>query len=266
MNSITFLPDEFGKLAQLDEVDFSNNELTSLPASFSKLSKLRTVKFNNNKISTVPNDCFKSSERISDLFLSGNEISNIQFLNNVSTTLCRLRLGFNKITQFNCISKLVNLRELNLSGNRNLVLPDLFFETFAGLLNLFMSHCNLESVTSVPFMQKLKLLHRLQHLSLANNSLKEEKLPLNFWFKNDQRGFFRSIDLSFNQVAYKDGWTNEFLNQLAKKMVDDPDVQLHGNLNEVANNHFADRHKIHRSSRYNCGFAEIKGPVRQVRQ
>ncbi|MHA1342068.1 MAG: leucine-rich repeat domain-containing protein, partial [Promethearchaeota archaeon] len=51
---ITSLPETFGNLSNLKELDLNDNELTSLPETFGNLSNLKELNLINNKLASLP--------------------------------------------------------------------------------------------------------------------------------------------------------------------------------------------------------------------
>jgi hypothetical protein len=73
-NLLASLPESFGELKELKELDLSNNELTSLPESFVNLTSITKLNLSNNKFSTIPTQLW-ALEELSDLNLSDNPLS-----------------------------------------------------------------------------------------------------------------------------------------------------------------------------------------------
>lgn len=111
------------------------------------------------------------SETVQSLILSRNSLTNINFSVKAFPRLLQIKLANNQIQQFDFLSNLTMLRELDLCGNK-----------------LVDSH--LKAICMMKFPQ-------LQHLSLGNNTIKTIELP----FLPDYFPKLEAIDLSHNYIS-----------------------------------------------------------------
>ncbi len=88
------LPDCFGQLKKLENIQLSQNQLYSLPSSFSNLTGLRQLTLSNNRFTIIPDSILK--------------LSNLQLLD----------LSSNQITQIPDQIQTIQVDELNLNDNR----------------------------------------------------------------------------------------------------------------------------------------------------
>jgi len=108
-NSLSALPDRFGALQQLKEIDFSHNRLESLPASIADLSNLQVLSLAMNNLKTVPESLCQLVS-LTAVDLEGNAICSLP----------------------SCIGELSNLRTLSVASNKLKSIP----ENFGLLTNL----------------------------------------------------------------------------------------------------------------------------------
>jgi Leucine-rich repeat (LRR) protein len=121
---------------------------------------------------------YKDYPRLQELNLSSNEIAAVQHLGRFKETLRKLNLSNNSIKSLSSmpvqgvepsamgVSLLINLVELNLSGNRLITLDGL--DTLQALLVLDLSNNQIASITEVYKLQKNK---QLTVLMLAGNPI-----------------------------------------------------------------------------------------------
>ncbi len=88
------LPDCFGQLKKLENIQLSQNQLRSLPSSFANLNGLRHLTLSNNRFTTIP-----------DAIL---QLPNLQLLD----------LSSNQITQIPDQIQTIQVDEINLNDNR----------------------------------------------------------------------------------------------------------------------------------------------------
>jgi Leucine-rich repeat (LRR) protein len=91
---IMILPESFGQLISLKELEISNNKLTTLPESFGQLKALQTLTIDENQLATLP-------ESLGDL----RSLQSLSLRDNQLTTLPR------------SFGQLQNLTRLSLEGN-----------------------------------------------------------------------------------------------------------------------------------------------------
>ncbi|KAJ0160901.1 Adenylate cyclase, partial [Colletotrichum tanaceti] len=194
-NSISSLPDQIGKLRNLEKFVITNNRLSnSLPDSFSELSGLRELDIKYNAITSI--NIISLLPKLEILSADHNSIS--QFIGSFER-IRSLKLNSNPITKFEIIEPVLTLKMLNLS-HCQLASID---ETFNMMLNLERLVLDKNYFVSLP--QHIGNLGKLEHFSIANNNVAElptsigcltelrvldvrrnniRKLPMELWWAN----------------------------------------------------------------------------------
>lgn len=95
-NHINHIPQEIKNLSSLEQLVLCNNELEEFSVSFCSLPSLTNLSLSNNKIQIIP-----------------SEITTL-------TKLSSLNLSYNNLSELPPLSSLVNLRNLDISGNDNI--------------------------------------------------------------------------------------------------------------------------------------------------
>lgn len=165
-NKLKVLPKCFGDFKKLTYLDLSHNELNSLPESFGDLTNLTHLDLSHNELDSLP-ESFNQLKSMWHLRLYYNNItdigSKIKFFSNLES----LGIAFNNIEVLGSdISTLISLESLDLSNNK---ITD--FESLAGLIelkNLFISKNNLSY-----FPEVVEKLPNLRLLALDENAIKE---------------------------------------------------------------------------------------------
>lgn len=130
-NKLKFIDENFFKKnLQLKYVDFSYNQLTTIPVNlFNGLQFMNTVYLQNNNLINVVNIDISfvdlSNNNLTTFFI-GSKIENLHLENNFIESLeCSKALRVhvfeaddNLLSNFNCITDMVNLTSLNLSKNK----------------------------------------------------------------------------------------------------------------------------------------------------
>jgi Leucine-rich repeat (LRR) protein len=147
---------------KLKVLDVSGNVMKSLPSQVSGLPVLKILYANGCSLQRSPN--MIPSTRLKQVYMNHNDLEETT-LNPLPNSVSKLDLGFNHFTRFPpVLSLLVNLEEINLSGNR--------LESIEGIGNLV----NLVLVTlDDNRLQELSLdftgLVKIKKLSIRNNNL-----------------------------------------------------------------------------------------------
>jgi Leucine-rich repeat (LRR) protein len=115
------VPEDIGKLYNLQEVNMSQNFFKELPDAICNLKNLEEIKLNNNEIKTLP-DCLFNLPNLKRLELSnipGMDWKNILKKIPKLTTLEYIDLSYNDLESLpDDFSGLKNLKEITLSGNK----------------------------------------------------------------------------------------------------------------------------------------------------
>ncbi len=205
----------FGSQTQLRILSLSFNSVEHLAEdAFSGLSKLESLSLDNNRIASVhmlPQD----AKQLKDLALNGNVLSEIPYFISGASSLIKLDLGHNLISNVtgDQLANLHNLYGLRLAANK---LTSIANDTFAGASNvhiLNLAHNEISSIEQGAFHQLTKLralrldgnqladinglvssLGQLQWLNVSSNSLQ--------WF---DYAFVPSslewLDVSYNLIS-----------------------------------------------------------------
>lgn len=141
-NALEYLPEEFGLLQNLKELDILGNKLTTLPDSFKNLHRLEILHAERNQLVKLPkhleglqslrkvylqNNCLTKLHaslgrclKLEVLNVEDNHLAKVAKRIGELPKLKHLLLANNKITElpFNPVEKNPNLRRLTLSGNQ----------------------------------------------------------------------------------------------------------------------------------------------------
>jgi len=171
-NEISVLPESFCELKNLKFFNCEANGLLSLPENFGQLKSLIKVKLSQNRLSNIPESIGELSN-LENLDLSSNRISTIPL------SLCRLErlkelvLSFNRIERVpDCIDQLKAVNLISLGGNNLKEIPD----SIANLESLENLWLNRNQLTEIPeVITKMKL----TKLEISDNQL--TNLPYFIW-------------------------------------------------------------------------------------
>lgn len=143
---LNLLPEWFGNLKLLEELNLSWNKLSTLPETFGNIESLRILHLYKNRLHSLP-ESFGKLRNLRELYLSQNNLENLP----------------------NSFESLRSLQELDLKGNQLKELPE-SFGNLPILQKLSLAENNLKNIP-----ESFGNLMTLQQLSLAENDLK--KLP-----------------------------------------------------------------------------------------
>jgi Leucine-rich repeat (LRR) protein len=164
-NQISSLPTSFGNLTSLESLGLNNNQLSSLPASFGNLTNLKSLSLYINQLNSLPAS-FGNLTNLTSLAISDNQLTSLPTLFGNLTKLTDLSLSRNQLTSLpESIGNLTNLRSLYLDQNQLNVLPN----SFGNMKNLYYLSLSLNQLSSLP--ESIGNLNNLQTLSLDNNQL-----------------------------------------------------------------------------------------------
>lgn len=162
-NSISCLPDEIGKLRNLEKFVMTNNRLSgSLPSTLPQLSSLRELDIKYNTLTAI--DIVSELPKLEILSADHNMIP--QFVGG----FCRVRslkLNSNPITKFEITSPVPTLKMLNLSSAQLASIDG----SFNNMFNLERLELDRNYFVSLP--NTIGNLRRLEHFSIAHNSVGE---------------------------------------------------------------------------------------------
>ncbi|KAI2473646.1 adenylate cyclase [Annulohypoxylon bovei var. microspora] len=194
-NSISCLPDEIGKLQNLEKFVMTNNRLAgSLPPTLKELISLRELDIKYNTLTAI--DIVSKLPKLEILSADHNTIS--QFVG-CFERVRSLKLNSNPITKFEIESPVPTLKQLNLS-NCQLASIDISFNNMINLEKLVLDRNYFVSLPNT-----IGNMRRLDHFSIAHNSVGElppeigclnelrvldirgnniRKLPMDIWWAN----------------------------------------------------------------------------------
>lgn len=130
----------------LDTIDLSNNKLTDYVQNETCLAK--NIILNNNELTTLT-----LLGAVSSLEAQHNKISSIE----LSTEIKIINLSYNEIKNLNTFTKLVNLREMDISFNEIGEFKDNSFELLENLEELYIQRTNLQTIPAGTFYNQLNL-------------------------------------------------------------------------------------------------------------
>ncbi|KAL7629573.1 hypothetical protein AAE478_001094 [Parahypoxylon ruwenzoriense] len=194
-NSISCLPDEVGRLRNLEKFVMTNNRLTgSLPSTLSELVNLRELDIKYNALTAI--NVVSDLPKLEILSADHNAIS--QFVGSFERVRS-LKLNSNPITKFEIVSPVPTLKILNLSSAQLASIDG----SFNNMVNLERLVLDRNYFVSLP--NTIGNLRRLEHFSIAHNSVGElppeigclnelrvldvrgnniRKLPMDLWWAN----------------------------------------------------------------------------------
>lgn len=172
----------FSGLSQLTRLYLSENQIQSIhPDAFIDLKDLEILRLNNNKLKTLDDQVFKAQTKLNELYIDSNGIETIGNSLTTLTSLERLSLKSNPISdidlvKFAKLSKLekLDLEKTGLDMTRYNVSSDEWYET--QLFNLNLASNN---ITTVESLKVLTIFPILETLNLSgNDELKKLNLTL----------------------------------------------------------------------------------------
>ena len=117
-NNLISLPESFGQLNNLRQLNLDDNRLTTLPESFGQLNNLSALSLNNNKLTALP-ESFVQINTLETLFLNNNRLATLPESFSQLSKLDKLNLNNNNLTILpESFGLLSNLRQLNLDNNK----------------------------------------------------------------------------------------------------------------------------------------------------
>ena len=144
------------ELTQLKHLDLNDNGLTVLPSEYSRLIYLEHLDISENNFKVFPT-CIGALTHLTELNLN-NSIDNLTQLDAMDRIYKDL----------NCLSKLVNLKNLDLADNNLESLPDIF----SGLIHLEILHLEFNDLKSLP--KSITVLPNLKELFIFENESLED--------------------------------------------------------------------------------------------
>lgn len=165
-NSIITLPESFGNLASLTELDLSHNPLEALPENFANLASLTELDLSSIPMTSLP-EGFGDLPALAVLDLKSTPLQHLPESFGNLTSLIELNLQYSKIRDLpDNFSNLLNLESINLFDNQLRYLPDDFGEMAA----LTEVHLDQNSLRFLPD-SFADLVESLDELYLGDNHL-----------------------------------------------------------------------------------------------
>lgn len=132
----------------IEEIAVYNNSIKTIKNNVIKNNYITSLSLMQNGIEKVESEAFKDLPLLSKLGIYMNEISDLQFLNSLPTTLLFLYIPFNNISNIpdKILSRFANLGLLNLMNN---TLTEINNQTFSGLNSLAFIAISGNSLTSM---------------------------------------------------------------------------------------------------------------------
>lgn len=195
-NSIANLPDEIGKLKNLERFVITNNRLAgSLPDTFADLINLKEVDIRYNTLTSI--DIIAQLPKVEQISADHNSVSVCE---SEFTKIRVLRLNSNPVTKFEIFNFLPTLTTLILSNAKLAHIPDAAFDRMPNLVKLVLDQNHFVSLPS-----HIGKLRKLEHFSISRNALNSlpaeigcltelrfldvrqnnlKKLPMEIWWAN----------------------------------------------------------------------------------
>ncbi|MEH2151032.1 COR domain-containing protein [Nostoc sp.] len=188
-NQLSSLPEEIGKLTNLETLYLRNNQLSSLPPEIVQLSNLQSLYLSTNQLSSLPPEIVQLSN-LQNLYLHNNQLSSLPPEIGQLTNLQTIDLYNNQLSSLPPeIGQLTNLQTLDLSDNQLSSLPPEIVQ----LSNLQSLNLDRNQLSSLPL--KIVQLSNLQSLYLSTNQL--SSLPPEIV----QLSNLQSLNLYSNQLS-----------------------------------------------------------------
>ncbi|XP_022904402.2 leucine-rich repeat-containing protein 15-like [Onthophagus taurus] len=164
---------------------------------------LISINLSHNEISKLSNNIFSSVPTLNDLNVSHNRIEIIEplFFNSSIETL---DLSYNKIKVFPIAALDTKLLTINLSYNELTEISNNQFDTFQNLINVYMSHNNIEII-------EISTTNSIETLDLSHNNIKDITSILKYFLK------LHKLHLNNNLISEipRQGFDSlQFLNEL----------------------------------------------------
>jgi Leucine-rich repeat (LRR) protein len=187
-NQLNSLPESFGNLQNLPELRLSNNQLSSLPESFGNLQNLSSLYLENNQLSSLP-ESFGDLHNLSYLDLSNNQLSSLPESFGNLKYLSDLRLSNNKLEKLNeKLTLISNLEHLDISINQLDSLP----QNFENLSNIKYLNISINHIKTIP--KNIGNLIKMIYMNASKNKIDE--LPESI----GQCSSLIELNLSYNRL------------------------------------------------------------------
>ncbi len=162
-NKLKNLPESFGNLVNLEILHLKRNNLKSLPVSFNNLKNLKILHLNKNQFVRLP-QFFSDLASLEEINLAGNHLESLPSNINHLKNLKHFHLQENKITSFpETFGIIKNLEFLDLSHNQIATLP----KSFGNLQNISQLYLNKNNLKIFP--DSFENLKNLKFLNLGLN-------------------------------------------------------------------------------------------------
>lgn len=161
-NGIASIPDEIGKLKNLERFVITNNRLAKqLPETFGDLVNLKEVDIRYNNLDSI--DVIAKLPKVEQISADHNSVSVCE---SEFTKIRVLRLNSNPVTKFEILNPVPTLTTLILSNAKLAHIPDAAFDKMPNLVKLVLDKNHFVSLPS--HVGKLRM---LEHFSIARNAL-----------------------------------------------------------------------------------------------
>ncbi|MCD9561512.1 Plant intracellular Ras-group- LRR protein 5 [Datura stramonium] len=188
MDKIEWLPLSLGKLVNVTELNFADNQIMALPTTIGSLKALTKLDLHSNQIINLP-DSFGELLNLTDLNLHANRLKSLPASFRNLVNLIDLDLGSNRFSHLpDFIGNLTSLKRLNVGTNQLEELP----YTIGFCSSLVELRLDFNQLKALP--EAMGMLECLEILTLHINRIKG--LPTTMG--NLSR--LRELDVSFNEV------------------------------------------------------------------
>lgn len=166
-NSIQEIPDWFFNLKRLEQLTLRNNSIKAIPTILFTLENIKYLNLSDNQIYEVSSHNFMNLMNIQRVDISYNNITLIPF-EKIEYPKCKsLNIKGNKLERFpTLISTVTTLEKLDLSENKITEIDD---DAFAELVNLIELDLSFNDLTYLP--SSLGKLTKLKRLNLSGNKI-----------------------------------------------------------------------------------------------
>jgi len=167
-NNLASLPHSLQKLVKISKLNMAGNNLTVLPASISALTRLTDLSFAKNSILEIEGDALAGLTNLSSIDLQQNELVTFDSVPK-SQKLDQILLAFNRIEKLGNLERSPNISVLDLHNNKLTKLPDTVTQLFR-MKTLKVSNNDLGDINP-----RIALIDSLVRISIEGNPLKRLK-------------------------------------------------------------------------------------------
>lgn len=190
MDKVEWLPVSLGKLKEVNELDFSENQIMALPASMANLKALTKLDLHSNQLFNLP-DSFGEISNLMELNIRANMLKSLPPSFGNLSKLISLDLSSNKFTKLpETIGTLFSLKNLIAETNDIEELP----HAIGNCVSLIELRLDFNQLKALP--EAIGKLVNLEILTAHYNRLKSLPTTMSNLSK------LKELDVNFNEIEY----------------------------------------------------------------